>query len=187
MPTPLELLDESQAILQEVVDGAAGLLDEPSPCENYTVRQVISHTLATIDSFTAPLDGGPGATFPEIIAAEDRTGGDASAATAAAVARSHAAWATVDDFGAEVKTNLGPIPGGTAISVVTFQNVVHAWDIAKATGQTITPSDDLMAVCEGTAAAVLPIAPPGFFAQSADADGAASRVDRLAALTGRTV
>lgn len=183
---PLDLLDESQTILSSVIEGAADSLDAPTPCSAYTVGQVISHTLATLDSFAAPLDGGPGATFEEIVAAADRTDGDAAGATKRAVERSHAAWASVTDLEAPVTTNLGPVPGGVAISVVTFQNLVHAWDIARATGQAIAPSDALLDVCEGTAAAIIPAVPPGFFAPATEA-GDAGRLDRLAALTGRTV
>lgn len=183
--SPLDLLDESQTILTTVIEGAAGSLDASTPCSDYDVRKVINHTLLTIESFTAPLDGGSTASFPEIIAAADRADADVVADTKAVVERSHAAWAGVRDFDAPVETNLGPVPGGVSISVVTFQNVIHAWDIAKATGQTITPSDALLDVCEGTAGAVLPIVPEGFFAPSTE--GGATRVDRLAALTGRTV
>lgn len=184
--SPLDLLDESQTILSTVVEGAADALDASTPCSDYNVRQLVSHTLATIDAFASPLDGGPGASFEEIIAAADRTDGDVVGATKKAVERSHAAWASVTDFEAPVTTNLGPVPGAVAISVVTFQNVVHAWDIAKATGQSIAPSPALMDVCEGTAAAVMPAVPPGFFAPSTD-PGDAGRTERLMALTGRTV
>lgn len=183
--SPLDLLDESQSILTTVIEGAADSLNAPTPCSDYTVRGVVNHTLLTVESFTAPLDGGSGATFPEIIAAGDRANPDVVSDTKSVLERSHAAWAAVTDFEAPVETNLGPVPGGVSISVVTFQNVVHAWDIAKATGQTVSPSDALMDVCEGTAAAVLPIVPPGFFAASTT--GGETRVDRLAALTGREV
>ena len=44
MPTPLETLDESQAILLAVVEGATDQLDAASPCSDYTVLQVISHS-----------------------------------------------------------------------------------------------------------------------------------------------
>lgn len=183
--SPLDLLDESQSILTTAIEGAADSLDAATPCADYDVRKVINHTLLTIESFTAPLDGGSTASFPEIGAAADRANPDVVADTKAVLERSHTAWAGVTDFEAPVDTNLGPVPGGVAISVVTFQNVVHAWDIAKATGQSIAPSDALLDVCEGTAAAVLPIVPPGFFAPSTE--GGVTRVDRLAALTGRTV
>jgi uncharacterized protein (TIGR03086 family) len=183
--SPLDLLDESQSILTTVIAGAADSLDSPTPCSDYDVRKVINHTLLTIESFTAPLDGGRTASFPEIIAAADRAESDVVADTKAVLERSHSAWAGVGDLEAPVNTNLGPVPGGVSISVITFQNVVHAWDIAKATGQAIAPSDALMDVCEGTAAAVLPIVPEGFFAPSTSGGG--TRVDRLAALTGRSV
>jgi uncharacterized protein (TIGR03086 family) len=183
--SPLDLLDESQRILTTVIAGATDSLGASTPCSDYDVRQVVSHTLLTIESFAAPLDGGSTASFPEIIAAAERPNPDVVADAKAVVERSHAAWAGVTDFDAPVETNLGPVPAGVAISVVTFQNVIHAWDIATATGQTITPSDALLDVCESTAGAVLPIVPEGFFAPSTA--GGETRVDRLAALTGRTV
>jgi uncharacterized protein (TIGR03086 family) len=184
---PIALLDESQQLLAGVVE--QGVADTPgaaTPCEGWDASTLLSHVLATVDSFSAPVDGGPGATMEQILAGEDWLGDDAIGATKRTLERSHAAWASVTDFTSEVTTNLGPMPTGQAIAIVTFQNVVHAWDLARATGQSIAPSAGLLGLCEGVAAAVLPAVPPGFFAPSVEAPSA-GRTEQLMALCGRKV
>lgn len=184
MTTPMELFDESLRLHAEAVDAAAANDGAPTPCSDYTVLDLINHCILTLRSFSAPLDGGPTASMPEIIAADDVTGGDPVGETKREIERAHAAYVDAD-LSQEREYNLGVIPVGQALAVLTMQNVVHAWDLQQATGGTITPSEELLTLVENVAAQLIGNVPPGLFAAPVEASGA-DRLAKLLALTGRS-
>lgn len=100
--------------------------DAPSPCEEWTALEVLAHVLDTHRSMPAragiELD-----TWPD--PADDPAGAWASASRQ--VARLLADPATAD---IAYESMFGPTTIGTVIDqFVTFDVIVHAWDIAKAT------------------------------------------------------
>lgn len=181
----LALLDESLRLHTEAVDAVGTQLDAQSACSDYTALALINHCILTLHSFAAPLDGGPSATIPEIIGAADVTGGDAVGQTKAAVERTHVAYAAADPEAAK-EYNLGPLPVGQAMAILTMQNLIHAWDLQRAVGGTVVASDGLLDLVEAVAAQLVPNVPPGLFAAPVETD-AAGRLERLVALTGRAV
>ena len=186
MSTPLDLFEDSQSIYAAAAERAANSPDAKTPCSGYDVRALISHHILTLNSFAAPIDGGPSASFPEIIAGDDATEGDPKGATDRALDRARAAYSSVTDFGAERTYNLGPIPIGQAMAVLTMQNLVHAWDLAQVSGTTIHPSDALLDLVEAVAQQMVPNVPPGLFEQSV-LTSTPGRVEKLVAYCGREV
>jgi uncharacterized protein (TIGR03086 family) len=170
--------DAARAVIDRVTPEQMGL---PTPCAEWNVRQVINHLIVSNVWTGQCLEQGS-APRP---APTDMTGDDPAAAFADSERAVLAAFREPDNLQRMVEMPFGTMPGAALAGVRMMELLVHAWDIAKATGQTIAPSDALLDVCEGTAAAVLPIVPEGFFAPSVP--GGETRVDRLAALTGRTV
>ena len=67
----------------------------------------------------------------------------------------------------------GPTPGTVMYELLKFDVLVHAWDLARATGQSFDPSPDLRA--------------SGAFAPEVTPPAGASPIERLAAFTGRSV
>ncbi len=133
------VLTTSLDALRRVTTGAVGTgrLDDPTPCSEWTVAQVLFHaagdqhawasvvgsgSLPSYDPFNPPrqLDGG----------VEETVGKAIEAATAA--------WANVDPAAESVHTPLPPVPTMTpelGAAACALDAAVHAWDVAVATGQ----------------------------------------------------
>lgn len=107
----------------------------PTPCSDWDVTALLSHTLAGVEAFAAAADGNPGPTAAAMFGGGDRLGGDPVAATARAVTRSQLAWRGLEDSETVLHTILGPLPAGLTLSISGFATLVHTWDLATATGQ----------------------------------------------------
>ncbi|MDT9595207.1 TIGR03086 family metal-binding protein [Nocardioides zeae] len=136
--------------LAVVLDDAGPRWDAPTPCDGWTVRDVVRHAVDTEGELLArhglasPL--APDAPHPadaEDLAASWR----AWAAGVAAVVDDEALATTYDGF-------FGPTTvGETLRDFYTWDLAVHAWDVARATGQAYALSDAEAAAHEETAAA----------------------------------
>ena len=86
---------------------------------------------------------------------------------------------------------MGPmqIPGAVLLEIVKFDLLVHAWDLAEATGQTVDPPAEV--VEQALSAAQQTIAPPmrdgDTFTEEKPAPPGADRMTQLVAFTGRDV
>jgi uncharacterized protein (TIGR03086 family) len=148
------VLTTSLQLLREVADRVTtDQLDNPTPCAEWTVTQVLFHAagdqhgwascvatspLPSWDPFAPPttLDGNPG----------DLIGPAVQAATTA--------WATVDSDVESVRTPLPPfptMPPELAAGACALDAAIHAWDIAVATGQS-SPLTEVLAAQLGPAA-----------------------------------
>ncbi|WP_426245304.1 TIGR03086 family metal-binding protein [Nocardioides sp. LHG3406-4] len=127
----------------EIVDSADAQWDSPTPCEGWTVRDVVSHAIGTERDFfeTRALDLGP---------APDGT-------DPAKAWRAHAD-AVVDvltrDGVAETAYDgyFGPTTvADTMADFYGWDLVIHGWDIARATGQEWSIGEDEIARLHATA------------------------------------
>lgn len=181
-------LDQSQRLLTAVVESLrAGQLASTTPCVAWNFGTLLSHTLATVDAFSSAVDGQPGATVEDIMTGADWIGDDALGATKQTLQRSSAARSSIDDFDREVTTVLGAMPAAQAISILTFSNMVHTWDLAKALGRRLDLPDNLLQVGQAVAGQLVPGAPEGFFAPATEVPEGATPTDKLMALTGRSI
>lgn len=162
------VLDESLAALRSVVAGVPeGAWERRTPCSEWNVTQVLQHAAGDQIAWAATVGGGA---FPTENPFEPS--GHLSAGPKAlideALARAEAAWATVAPDAAEVPTPLptGPMPYALAAAACALDAVVHAWDIAVATG---LPSPLTPALARGVLPAAQAIADPlrGFAFQAA--------------------
>lgn len=169
----LDLYDQASAWTLTKVTGAGDQLDRPTPCDAWNVRTLLDHMLDTQRYFigaargedVAPPSPTPPATIgDEPVAAFERGRSELLAAFA--------------QPGVIDKT-------GPALGIAVADQLLHGWDLAKATGQDTMPdglpdaayqmihgrfTDDQRA---GVFKAAVPV-PPG-----------ASRQDELLAYTGR--
>ena len=109
---------------------------------------------------------------------------------AAGWASGHAALvdaATPERLAALHQLPFGEVPGEMAVGVITADHLVHAWDVAQATGQEMAVSDELAGWALQTWQGVLGDGPRegGNFADAVEVGANASAMDRLAAFTGR--
>lgn len=146
------LLADSHDALRTVVAGVPDTAwGNPTPCEKWTVTQVLQHAAGDQIGYAAAITDGPWPT-EDPFTPSGRLDGDPQTAVAEAIRRSAAAWSTVDPDATEVPNPLpqGPMPAWLAAGACALDAAVHAWDIAVATGQPspLTPamSRDLLAV-----------------------------------------
>jgi len=129
----------------------------PTPCTDWDVAALLSHTLTGMEVFASAVDGLPGPTAEEMFGGGDLLAGDPAAATARAVARSQAAWRDLQDADTTLTTILGPLPAGEMLSISAFATLVHTWDLAMATGQPFADLPaDLLAHADEVARAIVP-------------------------------
>jgi uncharacterized protein (TIGR03086 family) len=131
------LFAAAQTALRSAVAGVgADQWDLPTPCEKWTVTQVLQHAAGDQIGYAAAITGGP---WP----AEDpfdpsgTIGGDPAVLLDEALRASAAAYATVAIDATDVPNPLphGPLPAWLAAGAAALDAGVHAWDIAVATGQ----------------------------------------------------
>ncbi|MBY8857925.1 TIGR03086 family protein [Nocardia sp. CA2R105] len=157
--------------------------EAPTPCTEWTVRDVVAHLVGLNLVFTALLEGGP---MPDRQA--DHLGADPLAAyrtSAAAVTAAFGAPGVLD------KTFSGPLGDATGVGRLRIRMadlLTHGWDLARATGLRADLPQDL--VEESLAYIRMQMAEhsrAGRFDDEQPVPQDAPALDKLAAFTGRVV
>jgi uncharacterized protein (TIGR03086 family) len=136
-----------------LVDGvAARQMDLPTPCDGWSVRELLNHIVGgnywaaelaagkTIDEVGDRLDG-------------DTLGDDPSAAYRASAEAAAAAFNAPGAMDAPCAVSYGPVPGSVYCGHRIVDVAIHGWDLAKATGQDTTIDPELV---DAVAAIVAP-------------------------------
>jgi uncharacterized protein (TIGR03086 family) len=183
----VEQLDSVYETLQPLV--AAVGSDQwtaPTPCRDWDVRALLGHVVAGNTVFAAALRGVPLAEAVRALAG-DPLGSDPVAAYAAAAAAVSAAFAGPGVLDRPVTIPFGTVPGEVALHLRIAEALVHGWDLARATGRTISFPDDLVEQEIAFSRLFLPRVPPDRhpFAPSRPVAADAPPLDRLVALLGR--
>ena len=141
MADPVETLDRTLAQTGRVVHAVRpDQLDGPTNCPEWDVRALLGHTVGVIARCSSPLTGTPAELPPDdadletLVAAYDEA---ASAATEA--------WHEPGVLEREVDTPFGRSPALRLARLNQADTVVHGWDIARATGQSIADFDPELA------------------------------------------
>jgi uncharacterized protein (TIGR03086 family) len=132
MTDPLSLLSRA---VDQVADVVAGIRPEqadlPTPCRSWNVRELVVHVVQELGPFTAAARGeqpdwsAPGPRVGDDWAGEFRTGADALLA----------AWGKADLTGTADLPGLGEVPARVPVDMQIAEFAAHAWDLARATGQ----------------------------------------------------
>ena len=142
------VLEEAHDALRDVVAGAAGRdWDAPSPCEGWTVTQVLQHAAGDQLGFASIITGEPGPTENPFDPSGVLDGLAARGARADPAGRGPRAWSTVAPDADDAPTPLpqGAMAAPVAVGACALDAAVHAWDIAVATGQPSPLTADLAA------------------------------------------
>jgi uncharacterized protein (TIGR03086 family) len=109
-------------------------LDGPTPCTRWNVRQLVNHVVGVSANFARIGAGGaperPGGDGPDLL------GDDPAGAYEAAAAGAAAALAEPGALERLWNLHFGEIPGAMVQTIHTVDLTSHAWDLARATGQT---------------------------------------------------
>ncbi|ATY16802.1 TIGR03086 family protein [Amycolatopsis sp. AA4] len=180
-------VDDLAAALDSTSALVAGVSrwDAPTPCPEWTVRDLVNHLVLGHRLFTAVLRGEEGGSLNP--RSSDALGDDPVAAYREAVAGLLAAFRQPGVLEQVVEVPAGTVPGIAAVHLRIVEELVHGWDLARATGQEAKFDDALIEREIAFSAAKLadlpadrrPFAPP----VSVAAD--APPLDRLVALLGR--
>jgi uncharacterized protein (TIGR03086 family) len=124
------------ALLTVVVDVPADGWHRPTPCDQWTVTQVLQHAAGDQIGFAAAITGGPWPSF-DPFAPSGTLEENPVAFVEGALKLSAAAFAGVERDAAEVPNPLpqGPMPAWIVAGACALDAAVHAWDIAVATDQ----------------------------------------------------
>jgi uncharacterized protein (TIGR03086 family) len=189
----MELLDTINRVLdrtEEVVNNVEpSQLGNPTPCTEWTVRDVINHVTGGGTMFAECVEGGsvPDDRLGQLMGG-DNLGDDYKGAFMAMSKRVRTSFGVPGALDKIVKLPFGEMPAGIALNIAIMDVMTHAVDIAKATGQTITDDEILTVALEvGHQLITEDFRAPGVFDAEQPAPPDASAADKLLAFAGRKV
>jgi uncharacterized protein (TIGR03086 family) len=155
-------------------------LDAPTPCREYTVRALISHLLQWGPMLVA-------AGHKQVAGPASDDAGDAwLTALEAQTADLVAAWSPQQAWQGSTPMGGPSMPAPTVGGLVLGELVVHGWDLARATGQSVSWPEE---VVTRAYAAAQQTAEQGramsVYGPAVPVPAQASTMDRLLGLTGR--
>ena len=164
--------------------------DDPSPCAEYTVGQVVSHLafgllLAEYAALRKDWEEGWSGNdrAPYLVDVPESQWAEKAAAQGEATKR---AWADPAAWEGEASFGGGAMPAAAIGSMMTAEFVVHGWDVAAATGQRVEVGDPLgETVLEGVNANAPMGRDGGWFAPEVAVPAGSSALDRALAASGR--
>jgi uncharacterized protein (TIGR03086 family) len=177
-----EALDATGQLIATVPEAS---WTDPTPCPGWTVRDLVSHLVTGNAGFAVEFGSAYQPPDSQALAAAadlPHAYRDSAAALLEAIGQPGA----LDQI---VTVPFGTVPGIVALHLRITEVLVHGWDLARATGQLVTFSEDVaeqeLAFSRGKLSDIppgrSPFAPPQPVADDAPA------IDRLAACLGRTV
>jgi uncharacterized protein (TIGR03086 family) len=181
-PEPVEQLADALTLMEHL---SAGIREDqwssPTPCPDWTVRDLLLHVLAGNRMFASALryrESQPEEPDPDVL----RASRDAASELLAAFRHAGALERTVT-------LPIGPVPGIVALHIRITELLVHGWDVARATEQTIDFPDDLAEQELTFSNTMLAEIPPDRrpFAPPQPVDDRAPAIERLVACLGRSV
>jgi uncharacterized protein (TIGR03086 family) len=160
---------------------AAGDWSAPTPCTDWSVRDLVAHLVGMNLVLVAIFEQGP---MPE--RGVDRLGDAPAEAFRRSAAALEAAAARPGVMERSQETFVGVATGEYRVRWRVVDLLVHGWDLARATGTAYEPPDDLVEDALTFVQVELPGQPRGGrFDDPQPIGDDASAIDRLAALTGR--
>jgi uncharacterized protein (TIGR03086 family) len=175
----IEALEHTFDHTQRVIDDVrADQYDDPTPCSEWTVRDLLEHTIGVVAGLGAAASGTPAAAFV--------LGPDPAAQFRDAAKAAIEAWRRPGVMDELVDGGPGPMPGRALASINLLDTATHTWDLAVATGQPAQLPDDVArAALEASRATISPEIRPGRFGPEVSVPTDAGATDQLVAFLGR--
>ena len=139
------VLDQALDALELAVAGVtADAWSRPTPCSEWSVRQVVEHAAGDQHAWAAAVGAAHGPAYDPFAPSGEETG-IAGDLIAAAITAANTAWTAVRPDAERTSTPLpqGAFAPGVAAAACAVDAAVHAWDVAVATGQPSPLSDSL--------------------------------------------
>ena len=183
---PIAQFDDVIDVLHPVVAGISrDQLTLSTPCAKWTVGDLLAHIVGGGHAFAAAFRGTPAEM--EAPRPAELLGDDHVKAIEGAIEDFNRAIAEPGALDRQVTLPFATLPGTAVVQLASFDLMVHAWDLARATGQTLTPPDALVDYADGIGRGFVqgPLRDGDTFADEVAPPAGASPVDRLAAFAGR--
>src|SRR6266536_237914 len=140
---PFALFDRAaRATAQVIAAVKPDQFDDPSPCDGWTVRQVVNHLVTGSLAFTSMVAGGPP---PD--RTRDHLGDDPLGAFESSTAEVRAAFQGEGALERIFPAPFGEGPGTRLVAMRVNEMMVHGWDVARATGQSTDLDPEVAEVC----------------------------------------
>lgn len=173
--TPLVAAEAALAAIQPVLRALTPEdQPKPTPCADFTAHELAVHLLGSL----VQLGGMAGATLsvPEQGSLEDKV--------STLAAQAIAAWREVDLEGT-VTTPGGEAPAAFLASILPLELLLHGWDLAQASGQKLSVSDEVVSYIHHLTRDVIAQGRGSSFADEVTAGPDSDAVERYAAFAGR--
>jgi uncharacterized protein (TIGR03086 family) len=183
---PLEVLDAALAQTRPIVAAVSpDELARPTPCEAWDVRKLLNHLFGAMVLFRDVVGGSPDYAALEA----DHFTDDPLRVYDELAAQLRTAWSAGGVIDGTVSFATQELPGGFVARMLAGDVVVHGWDVATATGQSVGWDQELAADIidwQQEAARVFPpeLRANAFGAEVLPPEGA-DTMARLVALVGR--
>jgi uncharacterized protein (TIGR03086 family) len=195
MPDPAP--DAPLAALAAALDGTGRLVRAvtgeqwqlPTPCSDWTVRQLVNHLVGGNRLCTRVVNGEPLPPLDQLgrRGHEDQLGDDPGTAHDTSAAELLEALGAPGVLARTHTLPVGTLPGPAVVHLRTVETLVHGWDLARAIGCEAPFPDELAEPELAFSRGLLARLPEGRqpFEPSRPAAEGAPAIDRLAALLGR--
>ena len=176
--TPVTAADAALAVIQPMLR-ALTAEDRPkqTPCADFTCHELAEHLFVSLGQLGAM--AGATVVNPEEGSLENRV--------SVMAAQAIDAWREVDLDGTVPGPGGSEMPASFAAGILPLELLLHGWDLAQGSGQSLHVSEALVEYLSGIAETVVPGGRTrGSFAEEVTPAEGASPLDRLAAYAGRT-
>ncbi len=178
IPDPMDELNAAEAalaILQSVLRGlTAEDRPQPTPCADFTCHDLAEHLFGGMGAFAAMT----GTTLTD-------TGGSLEDRLATMGSEAIEGWRRHGLDGMVPGPGGGEMPAAFAAGIMPVEWLLHAWDLAQASGQPLVVSDELVAYVHKLAEQLVPGARGRTFGDEVVPAPGATPIERLAAYSGR--
>ena len=183
---PIEQLAHIVPTLNALVDRIEpSQLNDPTPCENFTVHDVLDHMIVLGGTFAYWFRGEEA---PEI-KAPPVYGRVPAAEFKSAMNDLLAATQSPGAMDRTIAAPIGEMPGSSFARFVAFDGTVHGWDLATAAALTYELPAEVVTAVDGFARAALSddMRDGDTFKNEADVPESATPLERLVAFSGRSL
>ena len=183
---PIEQLSQILPTLSATVDRIQTMqMNDPTPCSDFTVHDVLDHMMVGAATFASLFRGEQ----PAEVRAPAVYGWVPTTDFREAMDDLQDAVESPGAMDRMMTTPFGELPGDTCARLVAFDGLVHSWDLASSTDQTLTyPADLVAAVADFARGALRADMRDGVtFKDPTIAPEGAGALEQLVAFSGRTV
>lgn len=135
------LIDDAYTWTAKRVAGVrAADLDGPTPCDDWTLRQLMNHLLGSLGLHLDAMSGKQ-VDLRQFDPDVDRIGADPASEFGLVADRAKRVWAEPGALDRTCQLPFGPAPSSVVIVLNLTETVLHGWDVTRATGENATIPD----------------------------------------------